>query len=48
MAERKQLVSLGWKYEGVAWYAPTSGQPVYRLYNPNAGDHHYTLDSNER
>lgn len=48
MAERKQLVSLGWKYEGVAWYAPTSGQPVYRLYNPNAGDYHYTLDSNER
>ena len=22
--------------------------PVYRLYNPNAGDHHYTMDVNER
>ena len=48
LAERKNLVNLGWKYEGIAWYAPASGQPVYRLYNPNAGDHHYTLDGNER
>ena len=23
-------------------------QPVYRLYNPNAGDHHYTTNVNER
>lgn len=25
-----------------------SSSPVYRLYNPNAGDHHYTLSSTER
>ena len=23
-------------------------QPMYRLYNPNAGDHHYTTNANER
>ena len=49
MAERKNLVSCGWRYEGVGWVAPeTSGTPVYRLYNSNAGDHHYTLDAKER
>ncbi|WP_353652963.1 hypothetical protein [Olsenella sp. SW781] len=28
---------------GVGWVAPTSGEPVYRLYNPfvPGGDHHY-------
>lgn len=46
--EGNYLKSLGWNYEGVAWYAPRTGQPVYRLYNPNAGDHHYTTDSNEK
>ena len=25
-----------------------SGTPIYRLYNPNAGDHHYTGSSKER
>lgn len=40
----------GWEYEGVGWYAPRSGAPVYRLYNPwvPGGDHHYTLSSVER
>lgn len=38
----------GWKYEGVAWVAPSSSsQPVYRLYNAGLGDHHYTMDKNE-
>ena len=46
--EGNYLKSLGWNYEGVAWYAPRTGQPVYRLYNPNAGDHHYTVDANEK
>lgn len=47
-SERDHLVSVGWKYEGVAWDAPTSGTPVYRLYNPNAGDHHYTGSEAEK
>lgn len=46
--ERNLLVYYGWKYEGVAWDAPTSGSaPVYRLYNQYNGDHHYTMDANE-
>ena len=27
--------------------APTSGKPVYRLYNQNGGDHHYTTSEGE-
>lgn len=46
--EQEKLVSLGWKYEGIAWKAPTSGTPIYRLYNPNAGDHHYTGSEAEK
>ncbi|MGN0274378.1 MAG: GBS Bsp-like repeat-containing protein [Chordicoccus sp.] len=46
--ERDHLVSVGWKYEGIAWNAPTSGTPLYRLYNPNAGDHHYTGSETEK
>lgn len=45
------LVKLGWKNDMVGFYtANENGDPVYRLYNPNAlsGAHHYTLDSNER
>jgi hypothetical protein len=26
----------------------TSKTPVYRLYNPNAGDHHYTTSAGEK
>ena len=42
--ERAQLIALGWSNEGIGWVAPNQGQPVYRLYNPNAkgGDHYYT------
>ncbi|MGP1361508.1 MAG: hypothetical protein ACTTK5_03670 [Candidatus Fimenecus sp.] len=48
-AEKNHLVSLGWKYEGIGWTAPSySNTPVYRLYNPNAGEHHYTLDKKEK
>ncbi|GAB2024846.1 hypothetical protein OfM1_09170 [Lactovum odontotermitis] len=42
-----ELISLqkaGWTSEGIGWYAPQTGEPVYRIYNPNAkgGDHYYT------
>ncbi len=57
--EKDVLVGLGWKDEGIGWVAPNKEQantynpsatlkPVYRLYNPNAGDHHYTTNSRER
>jgi hypothetical protein len=37
----------GWTYEGIGWYAPTSGTAVYRLYNPILRNHLYTTDTNE-
>lgn len=47
--ERDKLVSCGWNYEGIGWFAPVSSDtPVYRLYNPNSGDHHYTCSASER
>ncbi len=47
-AERDTMVSNGWNYEGVAWYAPlTSDYPVYRFYNPNNGDHMYASSQDE-
>ena len=48
--ERDGLVAVGWTDEGLGWVAPTSGDPVYRLYNPYVagGDHHYTLSAAER
>ena len=48
-SERDNLVSIGWTSEGEGWVAPTSGDPVYRLFNPYApqGDHHYTLNKDE-
>lgn len=48
--EKNQLpkISKDWKYEGIAWYAPTSsGTQVYRVYNPKSGEHLYTKDANE-
>ena len=48
-AEKDNLVSVGWNYEGLGWRAPShSNTPVYRLYNANAGDHHYTMSASER
>ena len=54
LEEKAALVNLGWNDEGYGWVAPSKadddqnkGNPVYRLYNPNAGDHHYTMDTNE-
>ena len=47
--ERNNLVSVGWRYEGIGWKAPAkSNTPVYRLYNKNAGDHHYTMSEKEK
>jgi hypothetical protein len=47
--ERDVLVSRGWKYEGIGWYAPEkSNTPVYRLYSPYLNDHHYTTSTHER
>ena len=55
-AEKEHLDAIGWNYEGVGWYAPSGDEipdggeavPVYRLYNPNAGDHHYTMSAAEK
>ena len=52
-SERENLLSVGWQEGDVKWKAPTAGEMVFRLYNPNVvasdgtplGDHHYT--SNE-
>ena len=47
--EKDTLRIYGWKYEGIGWYAPyNSNAPVYRLYNPNAGEHHCTMSAVER
>jgi hypothetical protein len=45
-AERSNLVSEGWRYEGIGWVAPSEGEPVYRLYSGT--DHHYTVSAEER
>ena len=46
--ESNHLRSVGWKYEGTGWEAFTTGDPVYRLYNPNnGGDHYYTANADE-
>ena len=37
----------GWTPEGIKWYAPTSGDAVYRAYNPYTGDHCYTMSESE-
>lgn len=48
-AEKVATVHAGWNDEGTGWIAPTSGEPVYRVYNPNAkgGDHYYTKSNYE-
>lgn len=48
-AEKEHLTELGWRDEGIGWYAPVkSTQPVYRLYNRNGGEHHYTMNAGEK
>jgi len=49
IVETNNLVAAGWRYEAIAWIAPTSSNtPVYRVYNPNSGEHHYTIDAIEK
>lgn len=45
--EKSQLVGSGWRYEGIAWYSPASGNQVTRFYNPHTGDHMYTASGAE-
>jgi hypothetical protein len=46
--EHRTLVKLGWRDEGVAWYANPAGPvTVYRLYNPHSGEHVYTTSTKE-
>ena len=45
--EARSLQSLGWKYEGIAWYTGDSGKAVYRVYNPYTGDHLFTASISE-
>lgn len=50
LTEKNHLAGIGWRYEGIGWYAPDedNGIPVYRLYNKNGGEHHYTVSLYER
>lgn len=47
--EKNHLIRVGWTYEGSGWQAMDQGDPVYRVYNPNAkgGDHYYTKNQQE-
>ncbi|GHT81988.1 hypothetical protein FACS1894125_3880 [Actinomycetota bacterium] len=46
--ESNTLVRSGnWNFEGRAWVAFFSGQPLYRLFNIVTGEHLYTTDKNE-
>lgn len=48
-ANEKQTLyeKYGWGYEGIGWYATSSGTAVYRLYHPTLQNHLYTTDTNE-
>lgn len=50
--EVAMLLKAGWHDDNIGFYTANDGQgqPVYRLYNPNAiaGAHHFTLDLSER
>jgi len=51
VGERNDCIARGWRFEGIAWYAPTSesdGIPIFRLYNPNNGNHFFTRSVGER
>lgn len=49
LEEIDTLLNIGWIYEGLGWRGFTTGDPIYRLYNPNAdgGDHYYTASIEE-
>ena len=50
-AEAQNLVSLGWRFEGVGFYVfpadRKNGMTVYREYNKNDGGHNYTTNKEE-
>ncbi len=48
-AEKDNLVSLGWNFEGIPGKVYMHGEKggVYRLYNPTTGEHHYTTKEDE-
>lgn len=48
--ERDDMITAGYRYEGVAWKATTAqtNKPVYRLYSPTMQKHLFTTDANER
>lgn len=46
--EQNQFIGKGWLSEPVVFYASAEGEPVYRLYDPNDGNHLWTMDANER
>ena len=53
-SEVLSLDDMGWTYEGVAWNAPdlasteyAETEAVYRLCDPNTGDHLYTMNYDE-
>lgn len=37
----------GWRGEGVAFFQPVQGDPVYRAYNQSIGMHHFTSSKHE-
>lgn len=53
--EYQVLGPIGWVQESVGYYIyngvvtidSTQSQPWYRVYNPNSGLHHWTMDANE-
>lgn len=47
--EKDFLTDRGWNDEGIGWVGANAGDPVYRVYNPNArgGDHYYTMNQKE-
>ena len=46
--ERAHLIQIGWRDEGIGWYASLKGDAIYRLYNPYEKFHLYTANQEER
>jgi hypothetical protein len=47
--EAEGLFNGGWSYEGANFSSCSDdGIPVYRLYNPNDGRHHFTTSATEK
>lgn len=43
-ANRNRLADRGWRYQGIAWMAPSEGKAFYSLYNPKTKTHRYFSD----